>query len=95
MILSNDTHIFRFRSDNINTINELVNNVIWHSKVGGLNDPFEMFFNLDVSALKDLEKRDIAALIQKTKFLEKNRAQVEECFFRGDLTPIYNFIYEH
>lgn len=95
MILSSDKHLFRFRGDNINTINELVNNDIWHSKVGGLNDPFELFFNLDSEAIKGLSKQDLATIIKKTKFLDENRKIIEHCFYYDDLQPIRNYIYEY
>lgn len=92
MILSSVTHLFRFRGDNINTINELVNNEIWHSKISGLNDPFEMFFKFDADALKQLDKADIATIIKNTHFLKENREAVEECFYRNELEPIYKYI---
>lgn len=92
MILSSDTHLFRFRGDNINTINELVNNTIWHSKFSGLNDPFELFFDFDKEALKRLSESDIATIIKSTKFLEENRRAVETCFFMKNLEPIYKYI---
>ncbi|MFZ8542003.1 hypothetical protein ACO1Y9_27935 [Klebsiella quasipneumoniae] len=69
MMLSSATHIFRFRGDNINTINELVNNEIWHSKISGLNDPFDMFFSFDAEELRRLDKSDIATIIKNTTFL--------------------------
>lgn len=95
MILSSDTHLFRFRGDNINTINELVNNVIWHSKIGGLNDPFDMIFNLDKDALKRLGKDDVAEIIKDTAFLRENRFEIEKCFFNNKLEPIYAYIYKY
>lgn len=94
MIISSDTHIFRFRGDNINTINEMVNNTIWHSKYSGLNDPFELFFALDNEGLKKLPKNDVAKIIQKSIFLEENRNKIEQCFIKGDLSPVYPFIYK-
>ncbi|HDC4531068.1 DUF2971 domain-containing protein [Enterobacter asburiae] len=94
MIISNDTHIFRFRGDNINTINEMVNNTIWHSKHNGLNDPFELYFTLDNEGLKRLPSKDIAKIIQKSAFLEENRKAIERCFAEGNLSPIYPFIYQ-
>lgn len=92
MILSSDTHLFRFRGDNINTINELVNNTIWHSKYSGLNDPLELFFDFDKDALRRLSKPDIATIIKKTKYLEENRIAVEICFIKDHLEPIYKYI---
>lgn len=95
MILSSTSHLFRFRGDNINTINELVNNVIWHSKIGGLNDPFDMLFNLDNDALWKLNKADLAVIIRDTAFFKENRDMVESCFFNNKLEPIYDFIYKY
>lgn len=95
MDISSTTHLFRFRGDNINTINELVNNVIWHSKYAGLNDPFEMFFQLDDSGLEKLPLNDIAKILAKTKFLSERRAYVEQCFYQKNMTEIYGFIREH
>lgn len=92
MILSDATHLFRFRGNNINTINELVNNVIWHSKINGLNDPFEMFFSFDEEELKRLSKSDVATIIKGTNFLKEHRQVIEECFYKNDLIPIYDFI---
>ncbi|MGU3447606.1 DUF2971 domain-containing protein [Enterobacteriaceae bacterium C34A] len=92
MILSSATHLFRFRGDNINTINELVNNVIWHSKLSGLNDPFEMFFNSDEEALKKLSHADVATIIKDTKFLKEQGHAIHACFLSGDLSPIHKFI---
>lgn len=94
MIISNETHTFRFRGDNINTINEMVDNSIWHSKYSGLNDPFELFFTLDHDGLKRLPVADIAKIIQKSAFLKENRDYIERCFAVGDLTPVYSFIYK-
>ncbi|CAH3988412.1 DUF2971 domain-containing protein [Enterobacter hormaechei subsp. xiangfangensis] len=95
MNLSAENHLFRFRGDNINTINELVNNSIWHSKISGLNDPFEMFFNFDRDALKQLNKTDIATILKKTKFLEENAKEIERCFYYDDMEPIYKYIDAH
>lgn len=92
VILSNATHLFRFRGDNVNTMNELVNNVIWHSKLSGLNDPFEMFFNFDKDVLKDLSDDDIATIIKDTTYLKENRHAIEACFYYRDLSQIYKFI---
>lgn len=92
MMLSSATHIFRFRGDNINTINELVNNEIWHSKISGLNDPFDMFFSFDAEELRRLDKSDIATIIKNTNFLKENRRAVEECFYKNELEPIYKYI---
>lgn len=94
MILSSDTHLFRFRGDNINTINELVNNEIWHSKIGGLNDPFDMFFQLDREALIKLPKDDIVTIIKDTVFFKTNREAIIKCFVTGNLNPIYDRIYD-
>ncbi|WP_449550301.1 DUF2971 domain-containing protein [Lelliottia amnigena] len=69
-----------------------MNNSIWHSKISGLNDPFEMFFNFDREALRQFDKSDIAAIIKKTNFLEVHRQDIEKCFFENDLSPIYKYI---
>lgn len=95
MSLSSATHLFRFRDGNINTINELVNNVIWHSKITGLNDPFEMFFNFDREVLQQLDKSEVATIIKNTKFLKENRPAIEECFYKNDLNPIYKYINDY
>lgn len=92
MILSNSTHLFRFRGDNVNTINELVNNVIWHSKISGLNDPFEMFFEFDYEALKEMPRDDIAKIIQRTDFYKRNSEYVQGLFLQDNLQPIYDGI---
>ncbi|EPO3404410.1 DUF2971 domain-containing protein [Enterobacter hormaechei] len=95
MTLSAETHLFRFRGDNINTISELVNNEIWHSKISGLNDPFEMFFNFDKEALRQLSKSDVATIIKETKFLEEYREEIERCFYYDDMEEVYKFIDHH
>lgn len=92
MDISSENHLFRFRGDNINTINELVNNVIWHSKVSGLNDPFEMFFNFDREAINQLDKSDLATMLKKTTVLKKSSQVIQEFFYRNELGPIYNFM---
>lgn len=95
MILSSEYHLFRFRGDNVNTVNELVNNVIWHSKPKSLNDPFEMFFSFDFESLKEKSTGDIATIIKDTKFLRENRRRIEECFIGGDLSFVYDHIYKY
>jgi hypothetical protein len=95
MILSSDTHLFRFRGDNINTINELVNNEIWHSKIGGLNDPLDMLFQLDKDALIKLPKDDIVTIIKDTAFFRGKREEIIKCFCSNNLKPIYDYIYRY
>ncbi|WP_433639462.1 DUF2971 domain-containing protein [Kluyvera georgiana] len=92
MYLSSDTHLFRFRADNENTVNELINNVIWHSKARWLNDPFEMFFNFDPRDVSKLSRDDVATIIKKSNFLKENRVNIERCFLSNDLSPIYKFL---
>lgn len=94
MELSRETHLFRFRGDNVNTINELVNNVIWHSKINGLNDPFEMFFKFDYAALKEMPNADLAKLIQKSVYYRNNKETVQQYFLEKNLEPLYQVIYD-
>lgn len=92
MFLSSDTHIFRFRADNQNTVNELTNNIIWHSKAEWLNDPFEMFFNFDSSDVSLLSRDDVAAIIKKSNYLKENSDFIQRCFLSNNLSPIYRFL---
>ncbi|NIF50112.1 DUF2971 domain-containing protein [Enterobacter sp. Ap-1006] len=95
MDISSATHLFRFRGDNINTINELVNNIIWHSKYAGLNDPFEMFFQLDDSGLEKLPLDDIAKILAKTRYLAEQREYIQRCFMQKDMVEIYEHIRQY
>ncbi|MBY4838539.1 DUF2971 domain-containing protein [Pantoea sp. DY-5] len=95
MIVSRDKHLFRFRGDNVNTISELVNKSIWHSKVDGLNDPLELFFNLDADGLSKLGKDDIARIIKNNAAFRQSPNFFRRCFVRNELEPIYNMIREH
>lgn len=92
MYLSSDTHIFRFRPDNEYTVKELTENTIWHSKIGGLNDPFEMFFNFDMDAVKKLSADDLALIIKKSNFLKNNSQFIELCFFQKKFGAIHDFL---
>lgn len=92
MDISSESHLFRFRGDNINTINELVNNVIWHSKVSGLNDPFEMFFNFDRDALNNLDESDLEEILKKTKVLKESNLSIEEFLRKNDIELIFNYM---
>jgi hypothetical protein len=94
MILSSATHLFRFRGDNINTINELVNNTIWHSKNSFLNDPFDMFYKLDVEALKKFEQPDILTLIERMDRIVGGGDRLRGLLYRGELDEIYQRIDE-
>ncbi|MED5636620.1 hypothetical protein VZ142_02280, partial [Enterobacter hormaechei] len=89
MILSSATHIFRFRGDNINTINELVNNAIWHSKNSILNDPFDMFYHFDKESLKCFDKSDISTLIDRLDKITGEGGELRELLGENELGKIY------
>ncbi|MGK0703305.1 DUF2971 domain-containing protein [Yokenella regensburgei] len=92
MYLSSDTHIFRFRADNEYTVKELTENTIWHSKIGELNDPFEMFFNFDMDAVQKLSHGDLALIIKDSTFLKENRSFIELCFVQKKLAAVHRFL---
>lgn len=92
MILSSATHIFRFRGDNINTINELVNNAIWHSKNSILNDPFDMFYHFDKEALKQFDKSDILTLVNRLDKITGEGERLRELLDRNEFDEVYQRI---
>jgi hypothetical protein len=92
VILSSETHIFRFRGDNINTINELVNNAIWHSKNSILNDPFDMFYHFDKESLRQFDKSDLSTLVDRLDTITGEGEWLRELLDRNELNEIYQRI---
>lgn len=65
-----DTHIFRYRNDALIRnadgsvrcgygVDELLRNTIWHSCVGALNDPFEVYFHQNKNEAYELSDEDL------------------------------------
>ncbi|AVI67577.1 MULTISPECIES: DUF2971 domain-containing protein [Shewanella] len=64
--------VFRYRTMNKNTMNEVLNEEIWHSTIDGLNDPFEFPITLDWSNLKDCDNGVLVKYALHFKILPTN-----------------------
>lgn len=101
MKINIENSIFRYRSDDFtsteclgNTLNEILENKIWHSTIGNLNDPFEVYFVRDENDIVDLSRNDMALILSNAAILN-NKYSLEyviKSFLNNDLKSLYNDI---
>ncbi|HFT8240568.1 TPA: DUF2971 domain-containing protein [Yersinia enterocolitica] len=90
-----ENHIFRFRSDNYNeqdygnSLKEILNNQIWHSTIGNLNDPFEVYFKRDENELNGLSRQDLALLLKNSKILQEHDKYIITSFLNNDFEELH------